>query len=429
VLYEYVGLVLISGLALVAAAAWAHRPGAWIPAKLLLAAVSLRILGGLARHEVLFAFYHGVGDATGYYGDGLRIAGLIRDLQISPFTFSFWAADAGSWWGTAFVAKVSSLVLFFIGPTMRGEFVVFSLLSFLGLYAIACGLRNVQGGPQPLVATAWIWCWPSLWFWPSSVGKEAILLLAIGLVTLGYAGKRERIRWLPYLAGLGLAFCIRPHVAAALALATVAAHWFGSWRGFGARRLLEALLFIAVSIAAFDGMKAQFGLADADLEGLTEYVQFRAQQTQQGGSEISSVSFGPLAFPMAFINVWMRPFVWEAHNLTNLLAAFELLVLWGLAWHRRAEILVAIRHWRRHRLLRFGVPLIAGYTLMIGLTFSNLGIIARQRSPIFPFVLILILAVPAKAGGRRSPARDVSARAQNGHGPGSPRPRVASESP
>ena len=101
---------------------------------------------------------------------------------------------------------------------------------------------------------------------------------------------------------------------------------------------------------------------------------------------------------MAFVNIWMRPFPWDVHNVMALFSALEVIVLWVLAVHRRGVVLLALKHWRRDRLLAFGFPFLAGYTLMIGLTFANLGIIARQRSPLFPFVFLLLTGGGAFAG-------------------------------
>jgi hypothetical protein len=56
--------------------------------------------------------------------------------------------------------------------------------------------------------------------------------------------------------------------------------------------------------------------------------------------------------------------------------------------------------------------LVIGYTLMVGLSFGNLGIIARQRAPMFPFLLLLLLGaeepVTAPARGRGRTRRAVS---------------------
>lgn len=395
--YDEFAFALVSLLALGAALAFASRGDRWYPPRLLLAAVALRIVGSMARYEVIFRLYNGLGDAVRYYNDGLVLTHLIWKLQVSPFSFYFWIPGS-DWWGTTFLIRLSSVALALVGPSLKAEFVVFALAAFLGLYLIALALHNSQPRPASHVrSAAWLWLWPSLWFWPSSVGKEAVLMLAVGLVTYGYTGKDEKIRWLFFLAGLGLAFCVRPHVAAVLAMAAVAAHWLGTWRGFNFRRLVEVILAVALSTVALAGMRAQFGLADADLEGVKEFVEFRAGQTLQGGSQIGTVPLGPQGIPMAFVNTWMRPFPWEVHNVATAFAAVELMVFWVVALARRRAVLLALRKWRRHRLLRFGLPLLVAYTLMIGLAFGNLGIIARQRVLVFPFMILFLVAAPDPA--------------------------------
>lgn len=407
--YNVLGFLLVSAVALAVAAALAAK--SWAPTRLLVLGVALRIFGSTVRYEILFRFYDGLGDAVQYYQEGLRLARkALEGFASSPLSAAFWSGQGGDWWGTSFLVRVSSLFLLLTGPTMRGEFVVFSLASFVGLYAIATAFRNSGMGSGRSIGYAMlIWAWPSLWFWPSSVGKEALLVLAIGLATLGYVGTDERIRWAPFVLGVGLAFCIRPHVAAVLAMAAMAAHWLGSWERMSLRRVLESVLAVFLVAAAFSGMRAQFGLADADLEGMVEFVQFRSQQTEQGGSNIGGGPLGPAAIPLAPVNVWMRPFPWEAHNLTSAFAAAELVLFWYLAWKRRRSVLFALRHWRKHRLLRFGLPLLAVYTLMIGVTFANLGIIARQRAPVFPFMIVLLIAAPRHVEAQERTVSEVPA--------------------
>ena len=60
----------------------------------------------------------------------------------------------------------------------------------------------------------------------------------------------------------------------------------------------------------------QRDLMEADLEGWSELVNWHMGQTLQGGSQVAAVSLSPLGVPVVFANVWMRPFFWEAHNLT-----------------------------------------------------------------------------------------------------------------
>lgn len=417
--YDLLAFAALAAIALALARGAGARIAPWLPERLLLAAVALRVVGALARHEVLFRFYGGMGDAQLYFYEGLEIASQLLERPALLFSPLFWAAQA-SWWGTPFLKKVAGLVLVFIGPSMRAGFLAFSLLAFGGLFAIARAFRNTQPGEQALRYTAWLWLWPSLWFWPSSIGKEAVLVLAIGLTVLGYCRRQGGVGWPLFLAGLGLAFCVRPHVAMVLALATVAAHWLGSWGSFSLRRVVEAALAIGLCAAAFSGMRAQFGLENADFEGMKEFVEFRAGQTLQGGSSIGGVPLGVAGIPMAFVNVWMRPFPWEAHNATAAFASLEILAFWFLVWQRRRAVGFAIRNWRRHRLLRFGLPFLLLYTLMIGVAFGNLGIIARQRAPIFPFMLMLLAAAPAAV----TAAKTVRLRAATGAPAADPAPEI-----
>lgn len=403
--YNSFGFLILSFLALAAALLLSRRPRKWIPETLLITAVVFRIIGSTLRYEVLFRFYHGTGDAVRYFADGQLIAQMIRFLEWPFLSFHFWFGD-DKWWGTPFMVKLSGIVLSVIGPTLRGEFLVFSIIAFVGLYAMALAFKNLHPGPEAVRYAAWIWLFPSLWFWPSSVGKEAITILALGIVTLGYVGRDGKPRWPVYLSGLALAFWIRPHVAFVITLATMAAHWFGEWEKVTPRRLAEALgLLILVSLA-FSGMAVQFGFAGTDLEGVSEFVSYRAQQTLKGGSNIGSAPIAGGGIPMAFINTWMRPFLWEAHNATSLLGAVEVLVFLGLVWYRRRTLGLALRGWRHDRLLRFAFPMAILYTLLIGLTFGNLGILARQKTPIIPFVFIILFASPPIGNNKTQRLRD-----------------------
>ncbi len=402
--YDFLGFVIVSALALASGVALASSRGNPFPKNLVLAAVVAHILGSVARIEMMRIFYGGVADANRYYHVGLEFARRAWSLDLSVFGPIHWLGGYDRFWGTPFMEKLSGLVLTFIGPTRRGEFVVFSMLAFLGLYWIALAVYRQHPGSASVRFATWIWFWPSLLFWPSSIGKEAVTLFAIGLVTISYIGRRGRVRWLPYLAGMGLAFALRPHVAAVLAIATAAAYWLQSWKKPSPRRVVEGLVAAVLSLVVLSSMSTQLGF-EADLEGVQEYIDHRSDFTARGGSQLTGTPSGPTAIPMAFVNIWMRPFLWEAHNVMALISALELTLLWGLAWYYRRGLRETLAGWWHDRILSFSIPLLFGYTVMIGLTFANLGIIARQRAPIFPLLMLLMLgggkALSARAARQR----------------------------
>ncbi len=372
--------------------------------RLLVAALLLRIIGSTARYEVIFRLYEGRGDSVTYHSKGLEMARQLWDLDLSVLGLGHWFGGP-QWWGTPFMDNLAGLTAALVGPSLRSHFLLFSLIALLGLFAILKASYRTLSVEATGRFALWALLWPSLWFWPSSVGKEAVTLLAIGLATLGYAGRGERIYWMWLAAGVALGFAVRPHVAVVLAFAAIIGHWLGR-RIYAERwRVLEVLVLFVLFVFALRGMTAVFGddtrfqLEDPSIAGFSEFVGYWNQQTVTGGSSIGAVPAGILGIPAALLNVWVRPFPWEVHNLTALVSAVEIIILWWLIWKNRIELKTALRHWRENRLIRFALPLLLLYTLMIGLTFGNLGIIARQRTPVFPFLLLLIVCVVRQGKG------------------------------
>lgn len=393
------GFILLSLLTLALGGIFANSRRNPFPARLLLAALALRIVGATVRFDMIRLFYGGLADAQRYFRYGLDMAEMVWSFDPYVFSFGFWFGSV-RWWGTSFMEKTAGVVVSMVGPSMRASYLVYSLLSFAGLYLIALAVHRHRPGPGAVRFATWIWLWPSLWFWPSSIGKESLTVLAIGLAFYGYAGRDQRTRWLPFAAGVALAFAIRPHVGAVLGLATMTAFWLRSWKKTGPRRIVEGVLAAVVALFMLSSMAAQFGLDSADLEGVQEFVTYRTTQTLEGGSSIGGTPNGLAALPMAYVNIWLRPFPWDVHNVMALFSALEVMLLWALALQRRQVVWFTLKHWRRDRLLAWGLPFLAGYTLMIGLTFANLGIIARQRSPLFPFVFLLLTGAGAFASAR-----------------------------
>jgi hypothetical protein len=391
--YEWIGFLLATLVALTVSAFAFDRWRTLWPFGLVMAGAIVRVLGATVRYEVLFNFYRGGGDSVQYFRESWALAEALRAMEITPFGADLWVL-AGERWGTGFITSLSGLVLAVLGPSLRGEFVIFSFFAFGGLVAMAVAFARVQYRRR-LVFAAWIWFFPSLWFWPSSLGKESVLLLAMGLATLGYVGDGKSINWFALATGIALAFLVRPHVAAVLGLAVLAAQWLARWETFTPRRIAESAAALVGAVVLLIAMSDNLGTQRPEADSLQGLLEWQRDQTLQGGSNIGSVPLSVTGIPMAFVNIWMRPFVWEAHNLTALVAAAEITAFWFLVIWRRREVMQALRHWRQHRLLRFALPLLLGYTVMIGVAFGNLGLIARQRTLVFPFMLMLVLAVPA----------------------------------
>jgi hypothetical protein len=162
--------------------------------------------------------------------------------------------------------------------------------------------------------------------------------------------------------------------------------------GIGARRLLLVMVMVAGLIPVAAGVGARFGVSFEDSVSAEDFDGVQAdleRTTGQGGSAVSGgVVSGPLDLPAGFLKVLYRPLPNEASNMQMLIASFEgtallLLTLWTAPrWW--PEIVNA----RKNPIVLYS----AIYTLGFVIAWSwilNLGILARQRSLVIPYVLII----------------------------------------
>lgn len=266
---------------------------------------------------------------------------------------------------------------------------------------------------------------PSLVYWPSSIGKEAFVMLCLGLASYGGA-RLVTGRWggrsLPVtVLGIAGAGFVRPHFAAiwtgALALALLAGAFTGGTRRGAGGRLGTALLALAavVGLTVVAGVTLEYLDPKGD-ETKGTVVQDRImsifeeteRRTEQGGSSFETITVsGPWDYPVAIARTLTRPFITEADSLAEALPAVEMtaLLLLGLgSWRRLANL---PRMMLRSPYLVFTVVAL----VMFGIAFTsvgNLGILARQRSLVMP-LLVLPFCLSRLPGRKRVRAADLVA--------------------
>jgi hypothetical protein len=267
---------------------------------------------------------------------------------------------------------------------------------------------------------------PSMLYWPSSIGKEAWMLFALGLAAKGTARLLTGRTWGGLVlagTGLWLATLVRPHVGGMAALGLLVAYLLAR----PPRRLgmlgaviklfgLAVLLVVAVVLLG----QIQRYLLDKGIdpaEGVNSVLAESARRTSGGGSgfQAPSTSTSLLGLPYATVTILFRPFPFEAHNAQAAVIALESTLLLCLTVARSRTIWRAVRHLRRWPYVAFVVVYTAGFVVAFA-SISNFGILARERVQLLPFFFVL-LAVP---GGRRrhgpsgAPAADQQRRVDAG---------------
>ena len=360
----------------------------------------LRVVGAITYFALVMRVY-GRGDFELYFQAGVDIAERIWAGDWSAFTESSrW--HGGHWWGTQFVIFTTGVIVALIGPTILGAFVVFSFVGFMGLAGFAVAFRRSFPFEHPARYARWIWLLPSLWFWPASIGKEAVLLLALGLAVMGYVGRGDRVSWTPLLAGMLLLSAVRPQLAAVTAVSIVVAQSLGFGERWTFRRAIQSVVLIALAIAGLSFSLSTLGMSGAEPEEVQAYLEARAATAAVGGTAADAAGVGWRNAPQALVNILFRPLPWEATNAPNLLAALELAGFWLIVAFRWRDVSRALWRWRQHRLTRFGLAFTLLYAGSLGMVVVNLGIIARQRIFIFPLLFLFVEAAATRHAAARA---------------------------
>jgi hypothetical protein len=371
-----------------------------VTVQLLAFALAAKIVGSIARFAVLN--WYGSGDALLYHAAGLDTFQMIRSLD-----FSFLRPP---YFGTNFVEYVTGFLYAIIGPTLLGAFLAFSLASLAGMWFFYRAHRVAFPQGDHRIFFLLIFFVPTMAFWPSSLGKDALIVLGLGLATYGLARTLSRIAPAPVLqllGGLAITFAVRPAVGAILLFATTVAFVLHPGRVgspmtrpvtwiLGAPLLIVGLVF-AVQVAS--------RLENVDVaSGGTEYLAETSQTLEQGGSAYTpTLPTSPAGALAAAANVLFRPFPTEATTPQALLAGLESLGLMLLLIWRLPSVVRSVRLWR-------GGMIVGAYVMVVGMivalsAFANFGLLARQRVQVLPYLFMIITAVASQRTRSRRRAR------------------------
>lgn len=390
--YEHqMGIVVFVGI--VIAAMWfipravAKEPT--VTVTMLAVALGAKVIGSLGRYS-MYGFLYDKGDAFGFHRYGVAQYEMVRS-----FDFSF--VDK-PYFGTAFMQDFTGILYGIIGPSFLGAFLVCGALSFVGTWGFYRAHRIAFPNGDSRLYFLFLFFVPTMFFWPSSLGKDAIVVFGLGVGTYGVARLLQGFSGaaaMQLLLGLVVVFLVRPPVAVML----LAAGGFGFLIHPG--RMSQPLarptswILIAPVLAAGLFFAGQWAASFENLESVDAAVEeYGATQhrLESGGSEFeAAVPASPAAAGIAVVTVLFRPFPWEVDVGPAVLAGLEGLGLLAIVIWRFMPGLRALRQWRGGMIV---VAVLMALFLIVPLTaFSNFGLLARQRAQLLPYVLIVLTAV------------------------------------
>ena len=365
--------------------------------RLLTAALVLKLVSALVRHWVGLDVYGGAADSAQYHDTGLQVAENFRHGILSTRSLDLAGTDEGH-----NISVITGAVYTVLGRQEIVGFLAFAWFGFIGqILFFRAFVTGVENGNQRRYALL-VFFLPSLLYWPSSIGKEAYMMLCIGLATLGVAhllGPRPRARGALYIALGALAILqVRPHMAAiilgGIAIGAIARRPGSLSVRQTAPRVLLLLLLIPLLVVSLNRMIQFFGADALRTHSVDAGFASTRDQTTTGVSKFKTTPVdSPADLPGAVISVLFRPFPWEIRNATTLAAALESVLLLVLLIASRRSLAALPRQALRNPYLAY----VAGYSTLFIIAFANvgnIGILARQRTQLLPILLTLLALQP-----------------------------------
>jgi hypothetical protein len=366
----------------------------------------LAALGLLLRFLACFSRFGGAADGGVYTIKGAALAQSYKHLNFDVDT-------GGSFPGTGGMRVLAGLVATVTNTNAFAEFLVFTWLGFIGCYLLYRAFVTAMPNADHYRYALLIFLWPTLIYWPSSVGKDCWMLFTLGIGAVGAARVLRRFAGGYTLLAIGLLLgsIVRPQIV----LMELIAFAFALLIGRRANTRPGAItpgsvakvagLVVLLVLGGFLINRTADLLSSNDINtSVDSALAANTSRTAQGGSQFTpSNPKQPVGYAIAAVTVLFRPFPFEAHAVDQLgvsLEALGLMVLVGMSWRR---LITIPRRVRSDPYVTMAAAYILLFIFAVG-TVSNFGILSRYRSQLMPFVFVLLCVPPLTQ--RRRPSDD-----------------------
>lgn len=298
--------------------------------------------------------------------------------------------------GTAAVELLTAFLSSVLGLSVLGTFLAFNMFGFLGLLAFDATLQSATADKVRGVRrlATFIVFLPSVSFWSSAIGKDALSFMAAGLAL--WAAQRLKQRALLMAAAVVLMLLVRPHIAALMVMALAAA--MVAQRGVPiAERLLMGGFALAVAAVMVPLAMQTSGLGSAaGAVDLSEYIDNRQSHNLEGGG---GVDISSMPLPVKLFTYLFRPLPFEAHSIPALAASIDNVVLLFLVIAGAVQMLRGRRATGTANRAFLWIYVLSSW-LILSLATANLGISVRQKWMFAPMLIFLFISVMGRPRSR-----------------------------
>lgn len=290
--------------------------------------------------------------------------------------------------GTIFTIKFVQDAKAVVGGTYLDYFLIFQSFGFWGLLLLQRCIEHARRhyGDAITPAPYWLLFLPGLHFWTGAIGKDAPLFLSIALATWSCIRITTRAPW--FAAAVFVMILFRPHIAL-LATASVAVGiLFGSRSGPVVKILLVVIALGALSLV-IGTVQQSLAVNLSDPSSVGAFLEAQQQRAEwiPGATNLQN-SF----FLVRLLSLLFRPLFIDAGGAFGLISSVEnlayLAVIGFMVWNWREGVQI----FRAGLEFRFAIIFAVTLTILLTLTYYNVGLGLRQKTMIMPALLAFFSA-------------------------------------
>jgi hypothetical protein len=365
--------------------------------RIIVAGFVAKLLGMTVYYRVIADVY-GFGDVTAYVRVGRELAPLIRSGNLP---------DNARQAGTRFVEFLTGLVFAVFGSSEIIGYAVFGMLSFVGMVAFFRAFQLAFPAANHRRYAQLVFFLPTMVFWPSTIGKDAWMVMALGLASYGAVRVYTGARFGYSLLGVSMvaAAAVRPHMAFLFMLSFGAAYLLRPASGHARRGLAVWLVGLVLVgggvILAASNFSEELGSGESEgrlsvdrlREDTVDVLDHVEEHTRIGGSQYETRRVqGPADLLYAFATVPFRPFPHETTNTQSIAASLEGMFLLLLVVFTIPRLARLPRATIRSPYIVLAAVYTGGFLIAFS-NFGNFGLLARQRAQLMPFLVLLLVVL------------------------------------
>lgn len=322
---------------------------------------------------------------------------LLATITYWLFTFEA-GTDAYTYWndpfgymakpfldpGTGFVVHFVQSVKSASGGSFLDHFFFFQAFGMVGIAFLMRALGEIAeslGIEVPMVTYLLLFI-PGLHFWSVAIGKDAPMMMAIGIAA--WASLRIDRRFLAMGAAILVMAMIRPHVGAITVIGGVVAVFVSGQVSHKAKMILAPLTIVGAIVTATVALR-NFGLS-FDVQVLQAFFEY---QQDLGESHGSGAGIQDMPYPMKLFTLLFRPFFFDAPGLMGYAASVENLLLMFIIGYVVYNWKTVFYLSRRIGYMAYAVVTSSILIFLLSLVSYNIGLGQRQKMMAIPAILLI----------------------------------------